>query len=33
MLQAGQHALTLQIGDDEHRTQDGLCTTISVTPQ
>jgi hypothetical protein len=31
MLPPGQHTLTLQIGDDEHRTQDGLCTTISVT--
>ena len=31
LLPAGQHTLTLQIGDDEHRTQDGLCTTISVT--
>ncbi len=33
MLPAGLHTLTLQIGDDEHRTQDGLCTTISVTVQ
>ena len=31
MLPTGSHTLTLQIGDDEHRTQDGLCTTISVT--
>ena len=32
-LEPGRHTLTLQIGDDEHRTQDGLCTTISVTVQ
>ena len=31
LLPAGQYTLTLQLGDDEHRTQDGLCTTISVT--
>ena len=31
LLESGRHTLTLQIGDDEHRTQDGLCTTISVT--
>ena len=31
LLPAGQHTLTLQIGDDEHRTQEGLCTTISIT--
>jgi hypothetical protein len=32
-LTAGQHTLTLQIGDGEHRTLDepGLCATISVT--
>ncbi len=31
LLEAGRHTLTLQIGDDEHRTQEGLCTTISIT--
>ena len=31
LLPAGQHTLTLQIGDDQHRTQEGLCTTISIT--
>ena len=31
LLPAGQYTLTLQIGDDEHRTQEGLCTTISIT--
>ncbi|HIM52662.1 MAG TPA: DUF4399 domain-containing protein [Acidobacteria bacterium] len=31
LLPAGQYMLTLQIGDDEHRTQEGLCTTISIT--
>ncbi len=31
LLPAGRHTLTLQIGDDEHRTQEGLCTTISIT--
>ena len=31
LLLAGPHTLTLQIGDDEHVTQDGLCTTISIT--
>jgi hypothetical protein len=30
-LPAGSHRLTLQIGDDLHRTIEGLCTTISVT--
>jgi len=29
-LPAGQHRLTLQIGDDLHRTIEGLCSTISV---
>lgn len=29
-LPAGQHRLTLQIGDDLHRTIEGLCATISV---
>lgn len=29
-LPAGQHRLTLQIGDDMHRTQPNLCSTISV---
>ncbi|MGE0704492.1 MAG: DUF4399 domain-containing protein [Vicinamibacterales bacterium] len=30
MLPPGQHRLTLQIGDDLHRTQEGLCSTITV---
>jgi hypothetical protein len=30
-LPAGVHRLTLQIGDDLHRTIEGLCITISVT--
>lgn len=32
-LTPGQHTLTLQVGDGEHRTLDepGLCTTITVT--
>jgi hypothetical protein len=29
-LPAGQHRLTLQLGDDLHRTQEGLCSTITV---
>jgi uncharacterized protein DUF4399/uncharacterized protein DUF6130 len=29
-LPPGQHRLTLQIGDDLHRTQEGLCSTITV---
>jgi hypothetical protein len=31
LLPPGAHTLTLQIGDDQHVTQDGLCTTISIT--
>ncbi len=27
---ARTYSLTVQIGDDEHRTQEGLCTTISI---
>ncbi len=27
---AQTYSLTVQIGDDEHRTQEGLCTTISI---
>ncbi len=27
---AGTYELTVQIGDDQHRTQEGLCTTISI---
>jgi hypothetical protein len=30
-LPAGTHRLTLQIGDDMHRTIEGLCSTITVT--
>ena len=29
-LPAGMHKLTLQVGDDLHRTIEGLCTSISV---
>jgi Domain of unknown function (DUF4399)/Family of unknown function (DUF6130) len=29
-LPAGQHRLTLQLGDDLHQTQEGLCSTITV---
>ena len=29
-LPAGTHKLTLQVGDDLHKTIEGLCTTISV---
>ena len=29
-VEAGAYQLTVQIGDDEHRTQDGLCETIDV---
>lgn len=31
LLAPGAHTLTLQIGDDLHVTQDGLCTTVSIT--
>jgi hypothetical protein len=30
-LPPGEHTLTLQIGDDLHRTMEGLCETITVT--
>ena len=30
-LAPGPHTFALQIGDDEHRTIEGLCTTISIT--
>ena len=30
-LPPGSHRLTLQVGDDLHRTIEGLCSTISVT--
>mgnify|MGYP001339477144 CR=1 FL=1 len=32
-LLPGKHTLTVQIGDDMHRTIEGLCKTISVTVQ
>ena len=32
-LPSGQHRLTLQIGDDLHRTIEGLCSTITVNVQ
>lgn len=30
-LEPGQHRLTVQAGDDEHRTLEGLCETITIT--
>jgi hypothetical protein len=30
-LTPGQHRFALQVGDDQHRTIEGLCQTISVT--
>jgi hypothetical protein len=30
-LTPGQHKLTLQLGDDQHRTIEGLCQTVTVT--
>ena len=30
-LAPGSHTFALQIGDDEHRTIEGLCSTISIT--
>ena len=30
-LEPGQHKLTLQLGDDLHRTVDSLCETINIT--
>ena len=30
MLEPGEHTFALQLGDDEHRTQDGLCETITI---
>jgi hypothetical protein len=30
-LSPGKHKLTLQAGDDQHRTMEGLCQTITVT--
>jgi hypothetical protein len=30
-LPPGRHTLTLQIGDDLHRTIEGLCSTVTVT--
>lgn len=32
-LPAGEHRLTLQVGDDLHRTIEGLCQTITVNVQ
>ena len=32
-LEPGPHKLTLQLGDDLHRTVEGLCQTINVTVQ
>ena len=29
-LPAGKHKLTLELGDDLHRTMEGMCTTITV---
>lgn len=30
-LEPGEHRLTVQAGDDEHRTIEGLCQTISIS--
>ena len=30
MLEPGEHTFALQLGDDEHRTQAGLCETITI---
>jgi hypothetical protein len=30
-LPPGEHTLTLQVGDDQHRAMEGLCETITVT--
>ena len=27
----GEHTFAVQLGDDEHRTIEGLCSTITVT--
>jgi len=32
-MPSGQHRLTLQVGDDLHRTIEGLCNTITVNVQ
>ena len=32
-MPSGQHRLTLQVGDDLHRTIEGLCSTITVNVQ
>ena len=29
-LEPGPHTFVLQLGDDEHRTQEGLCATVSI---
>ena len=30
MLEPGEHSFALQLGNDEHRTQEGLCETITI---
>ena len=31
LMPAGEHTFAVQLGDDEHRTIEGLCSTITVT--
>ena len=31
LLDPGEHTFAIQIGDDEHRTLEGLCDTITIT--
>ena len=31
LVEAGEHTFVLQLGDDLHTTQEGLCETITVT--
>ena len=31
LLEPGDHTFAVQVGDDEHRTLEGLCSTITIT--
>lgn len=31
LLEPGEHTFAVQVGDDEHRTPEGLCSTITIT--
>jgi len=31
LLEPGEHTFAVQVGDDEHRTLEGLCSTITIT--